>query len=171
MEKVCIVIVLGLILGVCMGAALQYIRNNSVVVLTEPKTQMMYKQPDIHLTHEYYVKGTNLTTLQVSYDTMFFNNGMRTTDYTGFYIYEIPNTSAPKYYVHTTTVNHTVESVLIGDNTRSRTESVLHLFLPRTIMEKIVMHQTDQHYGLSGLNNMVWTGEYIIKIHQKEQQV
>ena len=126
--------------------------GDALVEIEKPTFQ---KQPRIHLTHEYYTQGTNITTLQVSIDTLFFNNGMRTTDYSGFYIYEIPNESTPKYYIHTETVEYTVESVLIGDNTASSTNSVLHLFLPKHVMEKIVRHEIN-HTGLSGTISMVW---------------
>ena len=129
----------------------------------ETKTQMVYKHPDIHLAHEYYLKGTNITTLEISQDTMFFNNGMRTTDYMEFYIYEIPNASTSKYYVHTTTVDYIIESVLIGDNTETRTVQTVHLFLPRPVMEKIVKHQMKLQFSLSGISRMVWTSEQSVE--------
>lgn len=135
----------------------------------ETNKQVIHKQPDIHLTHEYYLKGTNVTTLDISLDTMFFNNGMRTTDYNGFYIYEIPNTNTPKYYVHATTESYTIESVLIGENTKNYTESVLHVFLPRHVMEKITRHQIDRAHSLSGIIDMVWTGEYIIETNEPKE--
>ena len=131
--------------------------DNTEVTPSETETPIIQKQPQIHLTHEYYIQGTNITTLQISVDTLFFNNGMRTTDYSGFYIYEIPNESTPKYYIHTETVEYTVESVLIGDNTAYAINSVLHLFLPKHVMEKIVKHEINHHTGLSGIISMIWT--------------
>ena len=151
-----IAILLVLLIILPFSGCTDLLNNSKEPTNQEVETPIFQKLPRIHLTHEHYLEGTNITTLQISGDTLFFNSGMRTTDYSGFYIYAIPNESTPKYCIHSEAVEYTVESVLIGDNMKTATKSTLHLFLPEQVMENIVRQGLDSHTGLSGLIGMVW---------------